>query len=117
MSSRPGYVYVASSWRNPTQPAIVAGLREAGIDCYDFRNPPNGAGFGWEQVGGTPYADGIDPATYRQMLAHPRAVEGFDADFAAMDKADTFVLVGLGESLGVTGDGTVVRGVAAVDRG
>ena len=27
------------------------------------------------------------------MIEHPRAIEGFDADFAAMEKADTFVLV------------------------
>lgn len=31
--------------------------------------------------------------TYLRMIEHPRAIEGFDADFAAMQTADTFVLV------------------------
>lgn len=44
------YVYVASSWRNPSQPAVIAALRAAGIDCYDFRNPPGGTGFSWSEV-------------------------------------------------------------------
>lgn len=30
---------------------------------------------------------------YLRMIDQPRAVEGFDADFAAMQKADTFVMV------------------------
>jgi hypothetical protein len=30
---------------------------------------------------------------YLRMIEHPRAIEGFDADFAAMQKADTFVMV------------------------
>jgi len=30
---------------------------------------------------------------YLVMVNHPRAIEGFEADFAAMNKADTFVLV------------------------
>jgi hypothetical protein len=121
---KPGYVYVASSWRCQMQPAVVEILKAAGIDHYDFRNPPNGAGFGWEQVGGMPPRCRCDHTrgphgfcaahgesvhadhgcscpkddsqtieTYLEMLDHPRAIEGFDADFAAMEKADTFVLV------------------------
>ena len=35
-------IYVASSWRNPHQPAIVEELRVAGHEVYDFRNPPGG---------------------------------------------------------------------------
>lgn len=27
------------------------------------------------------------------MIAHPRAIEGFDSDFAAMQRADHFVMV------------------------
>lgn len=30
---------------------------------------------------------------YLTMIEHPRAIEGFEADFAAMNRADTFVLV------------------------
>lgn len=101
---KPGYVYVASSWRNGTQPIVVATLRAAGIDCYDFRNPGEGSvGFSWRQT--RPDVDagfaGVKPKgsdwetahDYLAMIEHPRAVEGFDADFAAMNKADTFVMV------------------------
>lgn len=87
----PGYVYVASSWRCPMQPAVIATLRRVGIDCYDFRNPPGG--FGWEQIGGRPFSrlEAVD--NYLKMIDHPRAIEGFAADFDAMQRADTFVLV------------------------
>lgn len=30
---------------------------------------------------------------YMSMISHPRAIEGYNADFAAMNRADTFVLV------------------------
>jgi hypothetical protein len=96
----PAYVYVASSWRNSVQQQVVAALRDAGIDCYDFKNPESGTGFSWKEVkaGSTPgiAAKGSDWETaqdYLQMVAHPRAIEGFDADFAAMVRADTFVMV------------------------
>ena len=35
-------IYVASSWRNEYYPEVVAKLREAGHDVFDFRNPPSG---------------------------------------------------------------------------
>ena len=105
-SNRPGYVYVASSWRNRTQPAVVAALRAAEIDCYDFRNPDGGNGFSWREVksGYDGPRIGVDRIRakgsdwepvdeYLRMVEHPRAIEGFDADFAAMNKADTFVMV------------------------
>lgn len=98
-TARPSYVYVASSWRNDLQPAVVAALRSAGIDCYDFKHPaPGDDGFSWKDVGGPAGLVGgargrVDLATYLAMLAHPRAVEGFGNDFDAMERADTFVLV------------------------
>lgn len=101
----PEYVYVASSWRNPMQPALIAVLKAAGIPAYDFRNPEGGTGFSWREVKddytGPPIGvDGIrakgsdweNQAEYLRMVEHPRAVEGFDADFAAMQRADTFVM-------------------------
>lgn len=48
--SLPEYVYVASSWRNPVHDRVCTALRVAGVEHYDFKNPPNGAGFGWEQT-------------------------------------------------------------------
>lgn len=151
---RPAYVYVASSWRNPMQPAVVAALNAAGIACYDFRNPGGGTGFSWAEVKSPDapeskstcehcnkliarstfaglgywepdYDSNHDPVIWRhaatgyalcgglagnyavpkkgsdwepvdeylRMIEHPRALAGFDADFAAMQKADTFVMV------------------------
>lgn len=89
----PQKIYVASSWRNMLQDAVVHVLRAAGFDVYDFKNPPNGAGFGWEQVALPPYADNVPPDQYLEALDHPRAIEGFNADFDAMKAADIFVLV------------------------
>lgn len=131
---RPAYVYVASSWRNPIQPAVCQALAAAGIDHYDFRNPPGGTGFSWKQVktDGAPASQPVchhcnepifyhsmdvvgwrhvEPRghshraapkkgsdwetvdTYLQMVTHPVATAGFDADFGAMQRADTFVMV------------------------
>ena len=100
MSARPDYVYVASSWRNPIQPVVVEALRADGISCYDFRNPEGGTGFSWKEVkpNSTPGVAGKGSdwesiPDYLAMVRHPRAIEGFAADFAAMEKADTYVLV------------------------
>lgn len=98
---KPNYVYVASSWRNPMQPVVCATLAAAGIEHYDFRNPEGGTGFSWREVKpeGAPLgvkAKGSDweqVDDYLAMVHHPRATAGFDADFAAMVRADTFVMV------------------------
>lgn len=97
---KPEYVYVASSWRNPLQPAVVVTLRAAGIDCYDFRNPEGGTGFSWKQVktGSEPGVPGKGSdwesvEDYLAMVHHPIADRGFAADFDAMKRADTFVLL------------------------
>lgn len=102
---KPRYVYVASSWRNPMHTAVCAALRSAKIDHYDFRNPPNGAGFGWPEVKtsekisvgahsiGAKGSDWESIDDYLAMLTHERAIEGFEADFNAMMQADVFLLV------------------------
>lgn len=154
--TKPSYVYVASSWRNPMQPAVCAALAAAGIDHYDFRNPPGGTGFSWKQVKTVvdsatfcehcneeivfasyrevgswepDYDPGADPVIWRhrkggyagcdfgghrfaepsrtppkgsdweqvgeylRMVNDPVAIAGFESDFAAMQRADTFVMV------------------------
>lgn len=88
-------IYVASSWRNPYHPLVIEHLEAAGLEHYDFRNPPNGTGFGWQEV--MPSFD-IDRqechlVDFIDGLGHPRAVQGFESDFDAMKAADTFVLV------------------------
>lgn len=46
----PQYVYVASSWRNSVQPVVCQALASAGVEHYDFKNPPGGTGFSWREV-------------------------------------------------------------------
>ncbi len=85
-------VYVASSWRNDRQPGVVAALREAGHEVYDFRNPrPGEGGFHWSEI--DPGWRCWTPETYRACLSHPIAERGFASDFAAMKWAEAFVLV------------------------
>ncbi|MEQ1572451.1 MAG: hypothetical protein ABMA64_42920 [Myxococcota bacterium] len=60
-------IYVASLWRNPSQPALVGALRADGHCVYDFRQPsPTDHGFGWSE---------IDPSTneLRDWLRWPHA--------------------------------------------
>ena len=85
-------VYVASSWRNPYQPAVVAQLRAAGHEVYDFRNPEeNPGGFHWADV--DPRWQKWSPREYIDHLDHPVAEKGFGADLRAMEWADCCVLV------------------------
>lgn len=84
-------IYLASSWRNVDQPRVVAALREAGHDVYDFRNPPGGTGFAWEQIDAR-WRE-WSPAEFVAALDHPLARAGFASDFAAMAWADTCVLL------------------------
>lgn len=98
----PKYVYVASSWRNPLHVGVCAALRSAGIPHYDFKNPEGGTGFSWKEVKtDVPSASGVDAKgsdwepvdEYMRMIAHPRAEEGFTADYDAMKRADVFIMV------------------------
>jgi hypothetical protein len=84
-------VYVAASWRTPSQPAVVQAIRNAGISCYDFRNPPAQAGFGWEQISGDYHH--WTPKEYVAALSHPLAVAGFQTDMDALRAAYVCVLV------------------------
>lgn len=109
MNKKPNYVYVASSWRNTFQEFVCQTLKAAGIDHYDFKNPEGGTGFSWEQVKPGPGFTLVEPLDgtevklkgsdyvhlddYLGMIEHPRAVEGFAADMAAMERADTFILI------------------------
>lgn len=107
-------IYLASSWRNEHQPRILALLREAGHEVYDFRNPQvvhglppfdGGAflarpvrlghaaksGFSWSEI--DPNWSSWSPAEYVAGLQHPRAREGFAFDFNAMRWCDTCVVL------------------------
>lgn len=91
-------IYVASSWRNVRQGVVVAALRDAGHEVYDFRNPrPGSDGFHWSDLN---EVDGFNadkedwtPAQFRDALQHPIARAGYQSDIDALKAADAVVLV------------------------
>lgn len=91
MSSR--RIYVASSWRNADQPAVVIALRAQGHEVYDFRNPaPGQDGFAWSELD-PDWLNWTPEAYIAKLTTHPRAAEGFRFDQQALDWCDTCVLV------------------------
>lgn len=89
-------IYVASSWRNTLQPAVVEQLRRLRHEVYDFRHPsPGNEGFSWKQVGSATYKHGdtVDAEAYRAMVDHPVAIDGYAADIGALRDCDAVVYV------------------------
>jgi len=85
-------IYVASSWRNDLQPAIVKMLRRQDHEVYDFRNPePGNSGFSWFNID-EQYHDWT-AEQYVEALSDPIAEKGFNLDFEAMKWADVCVMV------------------------
>jgi hypothetical protein len=71
---------------------IVKMLRALGHEVYDFRNPaPGNRGFHWSEIDGG--WQNWSAEAYREALKHPVAEGGYNSDIAAMEWADTFVLV------------------------
>jgi hypothetical protein len=85
-------IYVASSWRNPWQPATVKLLRALGHEVYDFREPTTGTrGFSWRDI--DPDWKDWTPSQYRANLDHPISQAGFLSDMNALRFASACVLV------------------------
>ena len=89
-------IYVASSWRNDKQPAVVLALRDDGHEVYDFRHPHlgpgrGGGGFRWSEI--DPAWQEWPPWKFRDALQHPVAVDGYESDLAGMLWAEIGVLV------------------------
>lgn len=85
-------IYVASSWRNLIQPAIVHMLRKFGHQVYDFKNPkPGNNGFRWSEI--DPNWQNWTPDEYRKALQHPIAQKGFQLDMKALTECHACVLV------------------------
>lgn len=85
-------IYVASSWRNSYQNLVVSILRSLGHEVYDFKNPPNGSGgFAWSDI--DPNWEHWTTEAYKEALADPIAVKGFNSDFDGMKWADCCVMV------------------------
>jgi hypothetical protein len=85
-------IYVASSWRNILQPAIVVALRRCGHEVYDFKNPePGNRGFAWSSI--DPNWKSWTAAQYREALQHPIARAGYALDMNALKGCEQCVLV------------------------
>ena len=85
-------IYLASSWRNPNQPAAVKMLREAGHEVYDFRNPPDGSpGFDWAPIDENWLS--WPPERFVQELENPVTLSGFRPDKYGLDWCDTCILL------------------------
>ncbi len=83
-------IYVASSWRNTIQPAVVESLRQHGHRVYDFKNPkPGDKGFHWSEI--DPEWQSWTKEKYRACLDHSIAINGFLTDLHAMQWANVFV--------------------------
>ncbi len=89
-------VYVASSWRNEEQPAVVEAIQGAGHEVYDFRHPSmgpsaRGAGFHWSEIDSS--WKFWTPDEFRKALNHPIASNGFKSDSMGLGWCDACVLV------------------------
>lgn len=85
-------IYVASSWRNLYQQAVVAALRARGHEVYDFRHPVEGnEGFHWSEI--DPNWQQWTEEEFVAALKHPIAEHGFGFDWRAMQLAHACVLV------------------------
>lgn len=83
-------IYVASSWRNIFQPAVVANLRDDGHTVYDFKDSE---GFHWSEVD-TAWKDWIySIPSYINGLNHRRAISGFNRDMSALMDCEICVYV------------------------
>src|ERR1700720_650862 len=81
-------IYVASSWRNEYQPAVVKLLREDGHEVYDFKDSE---GFRWSEV--DLEWNSWTPHKYLEGLKHPCAERGFNRDMTALRNCDICVYV------------------------
>ncbi len=85
-------IYLASSWRNEQQHSVLAALRGANFEVYDFRHPsPGDDGFHWSEIDGGWKT--WTPERFRDALDHPVARHGFANDWDAMNWADCGVLL------------------------
>lgn len=85
-------IYVASSWRNLLQPAVVSIFRSYGHEVYDFRHPePGNDGFAWRAL--DPDWQKWTPERFRERLDHPVARHGFGLDMDALKACDACFLV------------------------
>lgn len=89
---RDGFLYVASSWRNPLYEGVIEVLKSAKIHYYDFKHPsPGNFGFHWSEI--DPSWEQWSPRAYRTALNHPVACCGFNCDMGALKACTRLLLV------------------------
>jgi len=83
-------IYVASSWKNDFQPAVVYELRQLGHEVYDFKDSE---GFHWSEVDPNwkQWPDEVNK--YITGLDHPCAKRGFKRDMDALKNCDVCIMV------------------------
>lgn len=86
-------IYLASSWKNTYYPSVLAALRAAGHDVYDFRNPGAGTdGFKWSNL--DPNWLEWSPEKYKhQLMENPLTEQQFGNDLRAIEACDCCVLL------------------------
>jgi hypothetical protein len=92
-------IYVASSWRNQSQPAVVRALREAGHAVYDFHRPEavydardvDEGGFSWGDI--DPNFTAWTAQRFRDSLSEPVVEQGFARDMDALRECDACLML------------------------
>jgi nucleoside 2-deoxyribosyltransferase len=85
-------VYLASSWRNKHYERVLEGLRHAGFEVYDFKNPaPGDRGFQWTEI--DPAWGLWTPNAFISALDHDLAVKGFSSNMRGLRAADVVILL------------------------
>jgi nucleoside 2-deoxyribosyltransferase len=89
-------IYLASSWRNEEQPALLKRLRKEGHIVYDFRHPEgpdhSNKGFSWREI--DPNWKNWSFAEYARALQWSSvAKKGYELDRNAIDTSDACVLL------------------------
>lgn len=86
-------IYVASSWRNEQQQAVIEALRADRHEVYDFKHPtPDNDGFHWSAI--EPDYIKWTPTQYAYAVTEsPVAAKGFAFDRDALHWCDTCVLL------------------------
>ena len=93
-------IYIASSWKNKFQQQLVEELRKRGHKVYDFKHP-NGRNDVpvWESVSVTQnlrsaYVEKcLKGKDFKRMLLDRQSIKRFEEHFAAMQDADTCILL------------------------
>lgn len=93
-------IYISSSWKNVYQPVLVEELRRRGHKVYDFRHPSGRNDQNvWESVcerlglGKKYWLGSLTPKEFKMVLTDKEAIARFKEHFAAMQDADTCIIL------------------------